>query len=258
MKKTRVKKEIYRMCLTVVFVVLTFILSRLAIYLPFFGNNAYRLSLTSVPIVISSLILGPLYGGIVGGLGDLIGALLFPVGPYFFGFTLDSALLGVVPGLIYFLYNKSKKSSAFILSFISLGIISFIVSYVSLKDSIKLSGYTLNFNLALKISIPLIYSFLLVASILCALLIKKKDNYIIVIISSVLANEFLVSGLLASIWKQMLYGIDFFVGVSTSLFLLIITLPVKAIIISALYPATRYAVNQTSLGIAQFNTLANK
>ena len=41
---------------------------------------------------------GPLAGGITGALGDLIGALLFPVGAYFPGFTLSSFLDGVVYG----------------------------------------------------------------------------------------------------------------------------------------------------------------
>ena len=39
-----------------------------------------------------------LAGGITGALGDLIGALLFPVGAYFPGFTLSSFLDGAIYG----------------------------------------------------------------------------------------------------------------------------------------------------------------
>lgn len=37
----------------------------------------------------------------VGGVGDLIGALAFPVGPYFFGFTVTAALGGVLYGAFF-------------------------------------------------------------------------------------------------------------------------------------------------------------
>lgn len=40
-------------------------------------------------------------------MGDLIGALLFPFGPYFPGFTISSGLMGLVYGL--FLYKKPQK-----------------------------------------------------------------------------------------------------------------------------------------------------
>ena len=36
----------------------------------------------------------------MGGISDLLGAVLFPVGPYFPGFTFTSALIGVIFGLL--------------------------------------------------------------------------------------------------------------------------------------------------------------
>lgn len=65
------------------------------------------ISLSFIPIMMSAIWLGPKYSTIIAGLGDLIGALLFPFGPYFPGFTLSSALSGLIYGL--FLYNKGKK-----------------------------------------------------------------------------------------------------------------------------------------------------
>ena len=59
-----------------------------------------------VPVVIAAILYGPLAGGIVGALSDFIGALLFPIGTYFPGFTLSSFLMGVVFGL--FLYKKQS------------------------------------------------------------------------------------------------------------------------------------------------------
>src|SRR5699024_9597699 len=43
---------------------------------------------------------GPIIGGIVGGLGDIVKASLFPTGPMMPHFILTSALTGVIPGLV--------------------------------------------------------------------------------------------------------------------------------------------------------------
>lgn len=57
-----------------------------------------------VPIVIAAMVLGPIPAAIVGGVSDFLGAILFPIGPYFPGFTLTAILTGVIFGL--FLQEK--------------------------------------------------------------------------------------------------------------------------------------------------------
>ncbi len=58
----------------------------------------------TLPIALSAYLFGPGVGGIVGILTDVIGYIIRPTGPYFPGFTLSSALGGVIYGFI--LYNK--------------------------------------------------------------------------------------------------------------------------------------------------------
>lgn len=53
-----------------------------------------------VPIALAGALLGPIPAAIVGGLGDLIGAHVFPAGAYFPGFTLTNALVGLICGFI--------------------------------------------------------------------------------------------------------------------------------------------------------------
>ncbi|MBE5802586.1 MAG: folate family ECF transporter S component [Clostridiales bacterium] len=53
-----------------------------------------------LPIVAAGALLGAPAAMIVGGLGDFIGAHLFPQGAYFPGFTLTNVLVGLVCGLI--------------------------------------------------------------------------------------------------------------------------------------------------------------
>lgn len=56
------------------------------------------------PIILSAIILGPKYSTFIATISDIIGALLFPTGSFFFGFTISSFLTGLIYGL--FLYKK--------------------------------------------------------------------------------------------------------------------------------------------------------
>lgn len=78
------------------------------VYIPLAGLPALRINLTSVPIILSGIICGPLAGLLTGTLSDILCFIIKPSGPYFLGFTLTCALTGLIPGLI-FKYLKKKK-----------------------------------------------------------------------------------------------------------------------------------------------------
>lgn len=65
------------------------------------------ISLDFIPIMICAILLGPKYSTLIAVLGDLIGAILFPFGSYFPGFTISAGIRGLIYGLI--LYNKSGE-----------------------------------------------------------------------------------------------------------------------------------------------------
>lgn len=58
-----------------------------------------KFSFAFVPLAVCGALFGPVYGGIMGALADLLGATLFPIGPYFPGYTLNNALHGVALGM---------------------------------------------------------------------------------------------------------------------------------------------------------------
>lgn len=73
------------------------------------------ISFSFIPIMLCSIYLGPKYSLVVAALGDLIGALIFPFGAYFPGFTITAGLMGFIYGI--FLYknpNKKIKNKTFI------------------------------------------------------------------------------------------------------------------------------------------------
>lgn len=65
-----------------------------------------RITFTFIPLALSGWIFGCVPAMLVGGISDIISALLFPQGAYFPGFTLTAILSGLIFGL--FLYKKEK------------------------------------------------------------------------------------------------------------------------------------------------------
>lgn len=71
-------------------------------------TESIRFSFSFIPVVIAARCFGPVGGMLVYGLGDFLGAIIFPTGgAYFPGFTLTAA----VSGLIYGLYLGKKTSN---------------------------------------------------------------------------------------------------------------------------------------------------
>lgn len=64
----------------------------------------FKLGFGFVPIVVAALLYGPVCAATVAGVSDLLGAVLFPIGPFFPGYTLTAVLRGTVYGA--FLYKK--------------------------------------------------------------------------------------------------------------------------------------------------------
>lgn len=63
-----------------------------------------RIGFSFLPIALAGMLFGPLPAGIVGAIGDAVGAILFPTGAYFPGFTLTAFINGAIFGLC--LYKK--------------------------------------------------------------------------------------------------------------------------------------------------------
>ena len=62
-----------------------------------------------IPKIIIATIFGPWWSILLFGLADLIGALLFPFGAYFVGYTITACLSGFIYGM--FLHRKKKMSA---------------------------------------------------------------------------------------------------------------------------------------------------
>lgn len=63
-----------------------------------------RIGFAFVARAIAAIALGPLQAAAVGGVADFVGAIVFPTGGYFPGFTVTAAAIGLIYGL--FLHKK--------------------------------------------------------------------------------------------------------------------------------------------------------
>jgi ECF transporter S component (folate family) len=81
-----------------------------------------RIGFGFLPIAIAAMMFGPIYGGIMAGVADVLGMMLFPSGGAFFpGFTISACLSGVIYGVL--LYQKPKTWIRITMAVVTLTII---------------------------------------------------------------------------------------------------------------------------------------
>lgn len=185
--------------------------------IPLAGLPALRIGFGGLPIMISGMLFGPLVGGTVGVVADLIGFLLNPMGgTYFPGFTISAALTGVIPGLIYKWIPKTKKSLNF--NIINAGtIMMFAIGVVGVmvqRGVLALANSIILYNgQPLSIVVIVLYLILVLAFILLPLYLGKhyKQNsadaiYSFDKITFVVTIQYMIVSLgLNTIWLSILF-----------------------------------------------------
>ena len=106
--------KIKKIVLSALLLALTIVLSR------FLSINTPLLSIgfSFVPMILSAIWLGPKYSAIICGLADLIGALLFPFGTYFVGFTISAICRGLIYGFALYKNGEEFSNKEFIIRLI--------------------------------------------------------------------------------------------------------------------------------------------
>ncbi len=87
-------------------------LAALAVVAGFFKipiTNLVEIRFSILPIAAAGMLFGPGIGAIVGIVSDIGGYLAYPTGPFFPGFTVSSAVTGMIFGFL--LYDSGKESS---------------------------------------------------------------------------------------------------------------------------------------------------
>lgn len=89
------KEDIFKIVLTAMLISINIVLER------FLDYSVWNLSLNfgAIPIAFAACYLGIPYAMAVGGLGDLLGAIIKPFGAYFVGYTITNLLIGLIIGI---------------------------------------------------------------------------------------------------------------------------------------------------------------
>lgn len=99
MAKYRLKKFV----VIALMIALEFVLSRFLSI----STQFVKIGFGFVPILFVAYLYGPVWAGLAWALSDFLGAMLFPIGPYFPGFTLTALLSGLIFGL--FLFGRPQN-----------------------------------------------------------------------------------------------------------------------------------------------------
>lgn len=63
------------------------------------------------PIIFGGIVFGPVVGGVVGAIGDIVSFIVRPTGAFMPHFVLTSALTGIIPGILVKLLQNNLKNS---------------------------------------------------------------------------------------------------------------------------------------------------
>lgn len=90
------QKHLVNLILTAILAAVSVVLGR------FFSYNVQNFSIgfAFLPVMVCGMFCGVWWGGICGALADFIGAMLFPFGTYFPGFTAVAFLMGALYGVV--------------------------------------------------------------------------------------------------------------------------------------------------------------
>lgn len=77
------------------------------------NTQIVKIGFSFIPVVICAAAYGPLWAGAAAALADLIGAILFPLGPYMPGITFTALLRGAALGFAYYGLEVKPKSVSF-------------------------------------------------------------------------------------------------------------------------------------------------
>lgn len=220
--------------------------------IPLAGLPALRIGFGSLPVIIAGILFGPLVGGAVGMVADLIGFIINPMGgAYFPGFTVSAALNGVIPGLVYMWIRKMRYQMNFnIIN--GIAIIGFALGVVGVmlqKGVLTLfDGRMLYNDVPLSSVVIFLYAVLVACFVaLPAILtqrkgIKRIDNVYSIdkIIFTVTMQYLIVSLTLNTLWLSIMFQKGFLIFLPGRILAGFVMIPLTSMILYSLSRLFKY------------------
>lgn len=207
-------------------------------YIPIAGMNAIKITFAPPFAMLTGIICGPVMGLFSGALIDFIPAIVNPVGPYFPGFTISSALTSLIVALMYKKF-KSKKLNYTILNvvFIIILAIGFVAAFV-LKKLLSFENGALYYNGApLNIWIIVGFIALVLAYIIIPIFITSKFNFKVKldkILFIVSVTQFIFSIIINTYFLTVLFKNGFLVYLPGRIITSFFTIPIYTFVIATI------------------------
>ena len=93
-----------RVCVIAVLIAMQIVLGRIA---SINVGSYLKIGFGFIPIAVCGILTGPLWTMLMASVCDILGALLFPSGAFYWGFTLVAAIAGLIYG--FFLHNHPEN-----------------------------------------------------------------------------------------------------------------------------------------------------
>ncbi len=225
---------------------ISIILTRIfSIMIPLGGLPALRVGFGGLPLMLSGILLGPLFGGATGFVADVVGYLMNPQGAYFPGFTLSSSLMGIVPGLLFrtlkiqnHKFNFKVVNTIMIVAFLmGLTWVTLVSQVASItKEGIKVSDTS---SLYLFSAVFIVAILFIVMPYWLSKNLKQSSGNIDLdkLIFTVMLTYILVSLILNTYWLSIMFGKGFLIFLPGRVIAALPTIPIYTFI---LYTISRF------------------
>lgn len=227
-------------------VALSIILGRIFVFPQ--GPTFYRISLGNVPIIFASLLLGPIYGGIVGAASDIVGSTAVWSGNFLPWPFISATLYGIIPYFIVFLMKKMPAKLKFPLFYITaLAFYVFVVVYLFQNnkeiDIQKLLKLEFEFNTLSLVLFSVFITVFFGALLTTLIVLKVKNNErfdnkitssLVNLSYSLFITHLILDVAYATIWKKPVMGVDYAVSVFFHTVILLILVPLETFVLTTI------------------------
>lgn len=238
--KFPLKHDLKTLTLAALLVVVIVVLKRLAVMVPLFGAETFKITFEAIPLMLAGLMLSPSYAYLIALATDLLGLLVFPTGFPFLGFTLNAVITALIPGLVSLKVDlKAKTLEKLIMGLVlGMGFISLIYFYFI--KTINLTGKPEPFRLEMKVSLIVIA--LLMVGILFFLMYhynqrldKDELHLFYQWCGSVILVYICVNFFLTPYWLLVMYKVPFMLSMAARVIKAVIMIPLDIIIGFSVY-----------------------
>lgn len=239
--------QISKLTISAIFIALVIVFSKILSIGDIPGIPFLRISLGPCLLIFASFLVGPIYGGLIGFLSDLIGYFAFDKSGFAYNplFSLTYILYGVLPALFVYLVRLNKKYKFPIFQLLTFFILDFIVIYfVCVNSEFKLYGSvyqvdTLMRSLLICGSIIITFIYFLLYFILYKRFKNNDDRVLLNNISLLVLFVLLLVQVGIGVYiKYITYSVDAFVLIATQIITTVIEIFICNYLILLLYKAS--------------------